>query len=148
MKQERRLRHCFQALALYPTLRGRLGPRRGRGCGRQASSKPATTGASERLTQPRPRDGQMAWAIPMEFFSSGPTRLGQEAAQEWSWILGLGSGRRRNCAVRTHPDVPVAAAPCVRARWFESGGIWMDDAELKPSSSQLGSNADRRVGRR
>ena len=142
MKQERHRSHCFQALALYPTLHSR-----GRPAGFfKATSLPQRARADGYHS--RGTDGRMAWAIPMAFFSSGPTRLGQEAAQEWSWILGLGSGRRRNCAVRTHPDVPVAAAPCVRARWFESGGIWMDDAELKPSSSQLGSNADRRVGRR
>ena len=57
----------------------------------------------------------------------------------------MGRGRRRNCAARTLFNVPVpVAAVRARARWFESGGIWMDDAELKPSSSQLGSNADRR----
>ena len=59
----------------------------------------------------------MAWAIPMEFFSSGPTRLVLEGGKEGgrSCVGSLGRGRRRNCAARTLSNVPVPVA-AVRAR--------------------------------
>ena len=57
-----------------------------------------------------------------------------EAAVEVDPSLGVETAQ---CAHPNPDGCSVAAAAAARARW-----LWMDDAELKPSSSQLGSSVE------